>query len=153
MMDRVAANPGRMLITPENGDPAFYATVEMADNPSVVGTPLNKDSLLKDATAALFGLGSDAVPDDMFQAIMDLPIIGSKTFSSSSAGGSLLEVDLGFKPKAVIFTSGVSADEVCFLTPNSSDNGVGSIKDTGFTVRHSFSTSPSTFTVVYLVFK
>ena len=29
------------------------------------GTPLNKDTLLKDATAALFGLGSDAVPDDV----------------------------------------------------------------------------------------
>lgn len=33
------------------------------------GTPLNKDTLLKDATAALFGLGSDAVPDDMFNAL------------------------------------------------------------------------------------
>ena len=33
------------------------------------GTPLNKDTLLKDATAALFGLGSDAVPDDVLHKI------------------------------------------------------------------------------------
>lgn len=66
MQDRVSATPGRMLITPENGQPAFYATVEMADNPTVEGTPLNKANLLTDATAALFGLGSEAVPDDLF---------------------------------------------------------------------------------------
>ena len=29
------------------------------------GTPLNKDTLLKDATAALYGLGSEAAPDDV----------------------------------------------------------------------------------------
>ena len=29
------------------------------------GDPINKDTLLKDATAALYGLGSDAVPDDV----------------------------------------------------------------------------------------
>ena len=33
------------------------------------GTPLNKDTLLKDATAGLYGLGSDAVPDDVFNDI------------------------------------------------------------------------------------
>lgn len=33
------------------------------------GTPLNKASLLKDTTAALYGLGSDAVPDDVLKAV------------------------------------------------------------------------------------
>lgn len=33
------------------------------------GTPLNKDTLLKDATAGLYGLGSDAVPDDVLNDI------------------------------------------------------------------------------------
>lgn len=33
------------------------------------GTPLNKATLLKDATAALFGFGVDALPDDMFNAL------------------------------------------------------------------------------------
>ena len=36
------------------------------------GTPLNKATLLKDATAALFGLGTDAVPDDALSAINTL---------------------------------------------------------------------------------
>lgn len=37
------------------------------------GTPLNKATLLQDATAALYGLGSDAVPDDV------LAFIGAKS--------------------------------------------------------------------------
>ena len=36
-----------------------------ADDPTQAGTPLNKATFLKDATAALFGLGTDAVPDDV----------------------------------------------------------------------------------------
>lgn len=67
MKDRIPTpgQEGRMLITPENGDPPFYATVAMADNPSEDGTPLHKATLLKDATAALFELTNTAVPDDV----------------------------------------------------------------------------------------
>lgn len=65
MQDRIPVNPGRVLITPENGSPAYYANMVRADNPTQEGTPLNKNSLLRDATAALFGLGVDAVPDDV----------------------------------------------------------------------------------------
>lgn len=65
MQDRVPANPGRVLITPENGTAAYYATMTRADNPTQEGTPLNKSTFLRDATAALFGLGTDAVPDDV----------------------------------------------------------------------------------------
>lgn len=72
MQDRVPVNPGRVLITPENGSAAYYATMTRADNPTQEGTPLNKASLLKDATAALFGLGTDAVPDDALSAIKTL---------------------------------------------------------------------------------
>ena len=35
-----------------------------------LGDPLNKATLLKDATAALLGLGTDAVPDDAFVALV-----------------------------------------------------------------------------------
>lgn len=65
MNDRVPTNPGRVLITPENGAAAYYATMTRADNPTQEGTPLNKATLLKDATAALYGLDSEAVPDDV----------------------------------------------------------------------------------------
>lgn len=39
-IDRQAANPNRMLITPEEGAP-FYAVLQRADNPIVEGTLLN----------------------------------------------------------------------------------------------------------------
>ena len=66
MQDRVPTpgQEGRVLITPENGSP-YYAKIEMADNPTQVGTPLNMATLLKNSTAALFRLPSDAVPDDV----------------------------------------------------------------------------------------
>lgn len=71
MQDRVPTpgQEGRVLITPENGGPAFYATVEMADNPTQPGTPWNKESVLQDSTAAALGLPATAVPDDAFLAI------------------------------------------------------------------------------------
>lgn len=57
---------GRVLVTPEDGGSPFYATIAMADNPTENGTPWSMESVLQDATAALFGLGADAVPDDLF---------------------------------------------------------------------------------------
>ncbi len=44
-VDRVATHPGRIKLTPENGDPAFYATMERADDPTVAGTPINAENL------------------------------------------------------------------------------------------------------------
>lgn len=72
MDDRIPTRPGRMLLTPENGAAPFYATLERADQPTQAGTQLNKNSLLKDATAALYGLGSDAVPDDVLALLKPL---------------------------------------------------------------------------------
>lgn len=43
-VDRVPTYPNRMKITPETGDP-YYATVERADSPTVVGTPVNAQNL------------------------------------------------------------------------------------------------------------
>ena len=71
MRDRVAVNPGRVLIAPESGSP-YYATLTRADNPTQEGTPLNKNSLLKDATAALLGGDMDMVPDEAFVALKGL---------------------------------------------------------------------------------
>lgn len=55
---------GRVKITKLDGT-SFLAFLEMADNPSNTGTPIVKATLLKDATAALFGLTNTAVPDDV----------------------------------------------------------------------------------------
>lgn len=63
MKDRVPLYPGRVTLTPVSGQANTFDLVR-ADQPTQEGTPLNKASLLKDTTAALFGLPNTAVPDD-----------------------------------------------------------------------------------------
>ena len=63
MQDRVSLYPGRVKLEPVAGQANLY-DLTRADQPTQEGTPLNKASLLKDATASLFGLGTDALPDD-----------------------------------------------------------------------------------------
>ena len=117
MKDRVPVNPGRVLITPENGSSAYYATMTRADNPTQEGTPLNKNSLLKDSTAALFGLGVDAVPDDVLNAIKTLidtananantkAKIATGSYTGSGATSKSLTFD--FVPKLVVVRVGTS---------------------------------------------
>lgn len=64
MKDRVPLYPGRVKLTPVSGQANTYDMVR-ADEPTQEGTQLSKATFLKDATAALFGLGADAVPDDV----------------------------------------------------------------------------------------
>ena len=59
MQDRVPVNPGRVLVSPEDGGAAYYATLTRADNPTQEGTPLNKATFLSDETAELLGLDSE----------------------------------------------------------------------------------------------
>lgn len=65
MKDRIPTYPGRVTLVPVEGQANTYDLIR-ADQPTQTGTPLNKSTLLKDATAELFGLTSDAVPDDAF---------------------------------------------------------------------------------------
>lgn len=44
-VDRVPTRPGRIKITPENGTAPWYGIMERADEPSVVGTPINAANL------------------------------------------------------------------------------------------------------------
>lgn len=69
MQDRVPEKPGRVLVTPEDGSTAYYATLTRADKPTQEGDPLNKSTFLQDDTAALFGKDSTAVPNDIFAEI------------------------------------------------------------------------------------
>lgn len=64
MQDREPLYPGRVKMTPVAGQANTFDTVR-ADDPTQAGTPLNKATFLKDATAALYGLGTGAVPDDV----------------------------------------------------------------------------------------
>ena len=82
MKNRVPANPGRVLITPEDGSAAFYATLTRADNPTEEGDPLSKETLLTDATAALYGLDATAVPDEVLAAARELIATAQSTADS-----------------------------------------------------------------------
>lgn len=124
MLDRVPVNPGRVLVTPENGGAAYYATLTRADNPTQEGTPLNKASLLKDTTAALLGGDSSMVPDEAFVALKNLigvldaevsglPRIesGSYTGTGYNAGSGATSVTLRFQHKPIaVFISTTNSD-------------------------------------------
>ena len=73
MEDRIPTpgQEGRVLITPENGSAPFYAKVEMADNPTNPGTPLNKENLLQDSTEmAIFGNANNRTVDEAFSGVI-----------------------------------------------------------------------------------
>lgn len=71
MQDRVSLYPGRVKLTPVSGQENTYDMVR-ADEHTQEGTPLNKATLLKDATAALLGLDDNAVPDDALVTLYGL---------------------------------------------------------------------------------
>lgn len=67
MKDRVVEHANRYKLTPVSGTSDTY---DLEAAPGVVteaGTDLNKATLLKDTTAALYGLGPEAVPDEVLQ--------------------------------------------------------------------------------------
>lgn len=125
MQDRVPVNPGRVLVTPENGGAAYYATLTRADNPTQEGTPLNKANLLADATAALFGLDANAVPNGVLVAAWNLIdknakdiangvkiAMGSYTGTGETGEDNAITLTFGFEPKMVVVqnASGYSLD-------------------------------------------
>lgn len=85
------------------------------------GTDLNKASLLKDTTAALFGLGVDALPDDALKQIAKLGgIIESGTFSDFQGGSPMTLVASGAIKLALVgfnqnFADGPPAKAAVYL--------------------------------------
>ena len=59
---------GRVLITPEDGSPPFYAKLEMADNPLKVGSPYSKGNVLPDDVCELLSIPFTSEPKDAFAA-------------------------------------------------------------------------------------
>lgn len=69
MKDRVSTYPGRVRLTPVEGQANVY-DLAWADEPQQTGTPLNKASLLSDAVAAALKIaGEDSTVNDAFAAI------------------------------------------------------------------------------------
>lgn len=59
---------GKIRIVTDDGQ-TITGTMYMDDRPISLGTPLNKATLFKDATASLYGLTNESVPDDALQKI------------------------------------------------------------------------------------
>lgn len=106
MKDRIPTYPGRVKLTQVSGN--IY-DMERADQPSEAGTPLNKASLLKDATAALYGLTDSAVPDDVFALIASGRAqieVGTYTGTGTYGTSNKNSLTFGFVPKLVIINHG-----------------------------------------------
>ena len=117
MLDRVPLYPGRVKLTPVSGQENVYDMVR-ADQPTQEGTPLNKASLLKDATAALFGFGADAVPDDVLAAIRGPGAITEKVYLSSGVvAGQVVDI---IPPSDLIPLENVQVGTVITLNENGS---------------------------------
>lgn len=104
MKDRVSVHPGRVKLTPVAGEQNTYDMLR-ADSPTQEGTPLNKNTILKDTTAALYGLGTDAVPDEV------LGVLGKSALTQIS--GKYTETTIGEIPtgsKIILNESGKAAE-------------------------------------------
>ena len=108
MQDRVPRYAGRVKMTPVSGQSNTY-TMERADQPTVEGTPINKATLLKDATAQLYGLTSSAVPDDVLVAIFNQKAHiyrGSYTGTGTYGENNKNSIYLPFEPKVIFISAG-----------------------------------------------
>lgn len=79
MEDRVPTYAGRVKLTPVTGSTDLF-DMQMADEPTEVGTPLNKANLLADATAAAIAAGFGTTPTTPNEALALL------------AGGAKMEI-------------------------------------------------------------
>lgn len=75
-----------------SGQSQGYVYLKPADEPSEQGTPLNKATFLKDATASFLGLGANAIPDDValrcsFTYVVDSDQKLSDWLNNVTAGG------------------------------------------------------------------
>lgn len=66
MKDRNVEFPNRYRMVKVEGTDDIFDLIPAPGEISDEGTFINKFTLLKDATAEMFGLGADAVPDDVF---------------------------------------------------------------------------------------
>ena len=90
MNDRVPVKPGRVKLAKDDGT-VEYAVLTRADEPTQEGTPLNKNTLLKDSTAAMYGLTDAAVPDDVLSLLSRFNSgLGEEYFWARQTFGELL---------------------------------------------------------------
>lgn len=135
MKDRVPTKPNRVRIVPEDGSPAFYATMTRADEPTQAGDPLNKKTLLSDEVAQMIGLDTTATPNDAVAQLFGLAnqksiltagsYTGAGAYSTTADGSGATKVPIGFEPDFVIVTKenrDISTTAISVNTGNQTEN-------------------------------
>lgn len=127
MQDRLSTYPGRIKLTPVEGQENVY-DVERMDEPSQVGTELKTETLLSDATAASLGLDNSATPNTAFAKIkslmdtMDSKIIecalGSYTGTGTANSGNARTLSFSFAPKILVLFDGNTSPDVVTVPTN-----------------------------------
>lgn len=106
LIDRVPGKPGRVLVTPENGGGAFYATLELADEPVVAGNKVNRQNVIDTIISVLTE-----------KQLLDIQVVtggyvgdGAKiTITDKETGaysGTGRKITLGFEPDLIILIEG-----------------------------------------------
>lgn len=70
MTDRNVQYPQRYQLSKVEGTDDVYDLIPAPGEVEAEGTLINKATLLQDSTAALYGLGTDAVPDDVLRRVL-----------------------------------------------------------------------------------
>lgn len=130
MIDRNVQYPQRYQLVKVEGTDDIYDLIPAPGEVSEVGTLVNKATLLQDITAALFGLGSDAVPDDVFKVLSnaalyedgefklpnggDVPTVKIETGSYVGTGSIPVMLTFSFKPQLVFIGRDYTKDQQHF---------------------------------------
>lgn len=104
MNDRVSTHPGRVKLTPVSG---YIYDLEYADEPTVIGTPLNKANLLADATASAIEERFNtlpATPNEALALLARCAVIETQSYVGTGTSGSNHPNTLTFshEPKFVL---------------------------------------------------
>lgn len=76
MYDRNVEYPNRYQLVKVEGTDDIFDLVPAPGRVDNDGTLINKNTLLKDATAALYGLGTESVPDDVLKKLSEAALVG-----------------------------------------------------------------------------
>ena len=102
--DRVPSQPGRRKITHADGTEE-YVIVEMADNPTVAGTPLNRAAFM-----ALQGFETTTTVFNADGSITAINAAGDKVITTFLASGDIQDKFIGVDGNTITKTTTFNAD-------------------------------------------
>ena len=155
MKDRISSHPGRVQLELVEDD--IY-DMTMADDPVELGTPLNKENLLSDATAAAINARFDSTPSTPNEALALLAGalgIETQTYNGDGTSGTGHENTLTFThtPKLVFifrdnYISSVNA-VVLYWAAMSTSGIFVRVGDTSTTTRNEYTLSNNKKTITW----